>query len=124
MAILRDGESRTLTIELGELPEGDNRPTPGGTDREGVLSGVAVEELTPQIASRLGVEGSGVVVTQVAPGSAAAEAGLRRGDVIEEVDRHEIDSIDQFRDVVAEAGDSVLLLVTGRNGSHFVVVER
>lgn len=124
MAILRDGESRTLTIELGELPEGDNRPTPARTDREGVLSGVAVEELTPQIASRLGVEGSGVVVTQVAPGSAAAEAGLRRGDVIEEVDRHEIDSVDQFRDVVAESGDSVLLLVTGRNGSHFVVVER
>lgn len=124
MAILRDGESRTLTIQLGELPEGDNRPTPGGTDREGVLSGVAVEELTPQIASRLGVEGSGVVVAQVAPGSAAAEAGLRRGDVIEEVDRHEIGSVDQFRDVVAEAGDSVLLLVTGRNGSHFVVVER
>jgi serine protease Do len=124
MAIIRDGESQMLSIELGELPDGGTRPTTSGTDREGVLSGVTVDDLTPQVASQLGVEGDGVVVTQVAPGSAAAEAGLQRGDVIQEVDRHEISSVDQFRDVVAEAGDSVLLLVTGRNGSHFVVVER
>lgn len=124
IAILRDGAERNLNIELGELPEGNARSTPSESSQEGVLSGVTVEDLTPQIAERLGVQGSGVVVSRVAPGSAPAEAGLQRGDVIQEVDRQEIDSVDQFRDVIAQAGDPVLLLVTGRNGSHFVVVER
>lgn len=124
IAILRDGAERTLTINLGELPEGNAESGPTGTAPDTILSGVGVEELTPQIAEKLGVSGAGVVVNQVSPGSTAAEAGLQRGDVIQEVDRQEVATVDEFEDAIEGAGDSVLLLVTGRGGSHFVVVER
>ena len=89
------------------------------------LSGVTVDNLTPEVARQLGFEGSGVVVTQVAPNSAAAEAGLQRGDVIQEVNRREVTDLAGFREAVKAAGDeSVLLLVTSKGGSHFVVIER
>jgi serine protease Do len=81
--------------------------------------------LTPEVARQLGFEGTGVVVTRVAPNSAAAEAGLQGGDVIQEVNRQEVANLAAFREAVKAAGDeSVLLLVTCKGGSHFVVIER
>jgi serine protease Do len=126
VAILRDGQAKTLSLTLTEFPEGDNQPARGGPSAdEGILSGVTVDNLTPDVARQLGFEGSGVVVTQVAPNSAAAEAGLQRGDVIQEVNRQEVTNLAGFREAVQAAGnDSVLLLVTSKGGSHFVVIER
>jgi serine protease Do len=115
-----------LSLTLTEFPEDDNQQARGGPSSDtGILSGVSVDNLTPDVARQLGFEGAGVVVTQVAPNSAAAEAGLQRGDVIQEVNRQEVTNLAGFREAVQAAGnDSVLLLVTSKGGSHFVVIER
>ncbi len=123
--VLRDGQPKTLALTLTEFPEEPSEAFHGGQGAEaGILSGVTVDNLTPDVAKQLGFEGSGVVVTQVAPNSAAAEAGLQRGDVIQEVNRQSVTNLAEFRAAVKAAGkDSVLLLVTSKGGSHFVVIE-
>jgi serine protease Do len=125
VAILRDGQPKTLSLTLTEFPEDNNEPVSGSPGADtGILSGVTVDNLTPDVARQLDFEGSGVVVTQVARNSAAAEAGLQRGDVIQEVNRQEVANLTEFREAIKAAGDdSVLLLVTSKGGSHFVVIE-
>ena len=65
----------------------------------------------------------GVVVTQVDPDSAAAEAGLERGDVIEEVNRKHVASVDEFQNPLREAsGRGVLLLVSRGGATSYVAI--
>ena len=123
--ILRDGRERDLSITLGEFPEEDQQ-TARSSSREGVLGGIEVEDLTPELARRLrlGPEVQGVVIARVARGSAAAEAGLEPGDVIEEVNREAIAGVSDYRAAAREAdADAALLLVHRRGASSLVVVE-
>jgi serine protease Do len=63
-------------------------------------------------------------VTDVAPDSEAAAAGLRRGDVIEEVNREPVESVSEYRRAVRRAGNQSLVLLVNRNGNTtFIVVE-
>jgi serine protease Do len=82
--------------------------------------------MTPEVAERLPAqEATGVVVTKVAPGSEAAQKGLREGYVIKEVNRREIRSEQQFKDAVSQAlseGHRVLLLITDGRVSLYVVL--
>jgi serine protease Do len=99
--IWRDGSERELTATLVEVETAGvasrsgerGSETPGGT-----LSGLRVETLTPDLARRLNLPSGarGVVVSQVADDSSAAEAGLRPGDVIEEVNRQPLSNVNEF----------------------------
>jgi serine protease Do len=73
------------------------------------------------MARQLGVPASmrGVVVVGVQPGSAAAEAGLQRGDVIQEVNRQPVTSVNEFERAVAQAGAKSVLLLVSRHGQSF-----
>jgi S1-C subfamily serine protease len=82
--------------------------------------------LTPQIARRLELppDTRGVVVASVRAGSAAGAAGLRRGDVIMEVNRRPVANVSEFDRYLREAGDEPVLLLVNRGGSTiFVAVE-
>lgn len=88
--------------------------------------GFEVGALTPDVAKQLKVaEGSGVVVTNVTPGSVAAEVGLAPGMVVGEVNRTAVHSLDEFRAAVSAHGerDEALLLVRTSSGSRFVVLK-
>src|SRR5262249_14639547 len=87
---LRDGKMQDLTVNLGSFPSSEERAsTRGGSEGEQntALEGVRVENLTADVAQelKLGAATKGVVVDQVDSGSRAAEAGLQRGDVIQQV---------------------------------------
>jgi len=85
-----------------------------------------VDELTAQLRRELDLSPSiqGVVVTNVSPDSPAAGAGLRRGDVIEEVNRQAVDSVSEYRGALRRAGNQSLVLLVSRNGNTtFIVVE-
>jgi serine protease Do len=87
--------------------------------------GITVQNITPEIARSLGLEAAtGVVVTGVEPGSPAAKSGIRRGDVIYEVNRKPIKDAEDFGQVVETAGDKedILFLIRRGGGNVFVAI--
>jgi serine protease Do len=125
VALIRDGKEKDMTVVLGERPGGAEATGPGtAPEEERSLEklGLSVQDLTPDIETRLGYQDEkGVLVTAVAAGSAAEEAGLERGDLIQEVGRAEVHSVKDFQKEVGglESGESVALLVRRGQNTFF-----
>jgi serine protease Do len=128
LRLLRDGRERKLDVVVKELPQ-DNRgadPRGRGEAEEGGLEGVLVDELNAQLRRQFDIPASveGAVVTQVAPGSPAAEAGLQPGDVIREINRRPVAGVDELVAAARKLGDeAVLLKLWSRGGNRFLVVD-
>jgi serine protease Do len=123
LKVFRNGESRDYDVTLGELPSKEEKTSEEGGSPSAVLQGLNVETLTPQIARSLGlpVGTKGVVVDGVDPGSAAAEAGLQRGDVIQEVNRQPITNLSDFSRIARQTGSESVLLLVNRGGNTLYV---
>ncbi|HEY7509525.1 MAG TPA: DegQ family serine endoprotease [Vicinamibacteria bacterium] len=118
LKVLRDGRTLDLTARLAELTasrEDGDRPAAGGGESGGF--GLSVQPLTPELADRLGVRAAtGVAVTSVDPEGAAAEAGIREGDVIEEVNRKPVRSSQELRAALRASSDRPALVLVNRRG--------
>jgi serine protease Do len=122
MKVLRDKKEMTLTVAVGELKDEEVVAT---APEKGEL-GLTVQKLTPQMAESLGLEkAEGVVVTAVEPGSAADESGIRRGDVILEIDRKPVRSLEDYRKLAAtiRKGRGVLFLVRRGDSTLFLALK-
>jgi serine protease Do len=120
--ILRDGKQIPITVKIGELKDEEvlaSRPQPGKL-------GLTVQNVTPEVAQSLGLDrADGVIITDVQPQSVASEAGLRRGDVIVEVDRRRIGNVVDFRKAVdtAKPGANLLFLIRRGGSSLFLALK-
>jgi serine protease Do len=118
LKVLRDGQEHDLTAKLSELNvarSGDHEPATGGA--EGGAYGLSVQPLTPELAERLGVRGAaGVAVAAVDPSGVAAAAGIREGDVIEEVNRKPVRTADELRSALKASGSRPALVLVNRRG--------
>jgi serine protease Do len=126
LTVYRDGRKRQIGVTLAELPSEDGVAAEAGKETPGI-DDIAVEDLTPEIARQLDLppETKGVVVDGVQPGSDWAQAGIRRGDVIQEVNRHTVDTAGEFRRALRESAKRSVLLLVNRGGrTSFIVVER
>jgi serine protease Do len=88
--------------------------------------GITVEKLTPDFAAQLGYEGSdGVVVTNVEFNSPAYTAGLKKGDIILEVNGTVVNTTQSFEKTVSklEKGNSLALLVARDKTTFYVAIE-
>lgn len=118
--VIREGEEKEITVTIGELPEstGGQAEERAQGEREERL-GLSAGEITPEIASRFNLgEEKGVVITDVAPGSIAAESGFRPGDVVLEINRQPIRNMDDYEKGLEkiEKGKSALFLIKrGKN---------
>jgi serine protease Do len=113
VVVLRDGKRKTFSIKLGKRPPSAELAGTPPTDAFEEL-GFSVENLTDELAERLGYEGqSGVVVTEVDPRSQAAEIGLAPGVLIKEVNRRQVRNTREFNEAIDKAREkgSALLLV-------------
>ncbi len=126
LQVFHDGHEQAMSVTLAELPatsQAAGSAAPGTSS--GPHLGISVDQLTPQIAQQLGLpaQTAGVVVTDVQPASPAEEADLRRGDVIQEVNRKPVASPDQFRSAIRQAAaNQPVLLLIDRGGDHLFVV--
>jgi serine protease Do len=86
------------------------------------LEGVEVQSLDAQTAKQLGLpsESKGVVVNDISPSSPVAETGLRRGDVIQEVNHQPVKNVAEFEHAMKKAGKDSLLLVNRRGNTLFL----
>ena len=125
----------TLTPELGHASAGfhyvpskiEKAPASASSENNATaLQGIRVHNLTPNIARDLMISTSAhaVVITSVDPSSAAATAGLDRGDVIQEVNRKSVRDINEYHEALAgNHGQSVLLLINRAGSTHYIVVQ-
>ncbi len=113
VTLLRDGKAKVVSLKVGRRPLTLAQNGKPASERE-TAYGIRVSDLTPELARQLDIEREGgAVVTGVKPGSMADKAGLRQGDVILEVNRHEIDSAQDFKNRVLnkKKGENLNLLV-------------
>jgi serine protease Do len=112
VGVWRDKGTKSLEIRIGETPDESVALKSSGRGRN--LLGLDVRPLTPELARQLNLRSAeGVVVFRVEDDSAAAEAGLRQGDVIRELNRQRVRTIQEFERVARELkeGDRVTVLL-------------
>jgi S1-C subfamily serine protease len=89
LSVVRDGKSMQLTVKVGQQAE--SKEAAAGPEKVPAKLGLTVEPVTLQLAQEMGLrDKQGVIVRSVESDSPAAEAGIREGDVIVEVNRHAI----------------------------------
>jgi serine protease Do len=130
--VVRDGRELQLRATLAELPVETAKDDDAGADAAGAANtdtgklGVAVEPLTPDAAARMELprDARGLVVTSVDPDGPASDAGLRRGDLIQEVNRKPVNTRDELRTAVGATGARPLLLLVSRDGQTVFLTVR
>jgi S1-C subfamily serine protease len=130
--VLRDNREQQLRATLAELPveESEAAGPEGGrggdsTTESGKL-GVRMEQLTPELAARMELprDSRGLVVTSVDSAGPGADAGLQRGDIIQEVNRQPVNTLAELRDALARAATRPLLLLVARDGRTLYLTAR
>jgi serine protease Do len=127
LTVWRNRQQQTIALKLGELPAEQTARAGGPEGADGAASsrlGLAVGPVTPEIARELELKDTtGVVVMRVQPGSTADEAGVQRGDVIVEVDRTPVKTIQDFEKATAQAaGKQVLMRVQRSGGAMYIAM--
>jgi serine protease Do len=128
MKILRAGKEFIVGIGILELPRevAEVAPDrlPNDTETR-VLTGLTVMDLSKEIVKQLGFnkDEKGVVVVRVEPGSPADEAEIKKGDIIKELNKKEINSLEDFNKTATgiKRSESALLFIN-RSGKRFYVI--
>ena len=126
ISILRDGQTQDISVALSQRSA---RVVQHGKDSEGYVDlwkGLSVQNLTTDLAEKLGhPSDEGVLIAGVAPGSVAAKAGLRKGDLILEVENQAIHNVAELKSAVekVEAETPILLLVKHEGQTRYVTVK-
>jgi serine protease Do len=126
--LLREGKEKDFTVTLKEVPQDAAIARNDGSESEAddSLDGVTVGDLDPAMARQFNLPRSlqGAVVMDVEQDSAAFEAGLRAGDVIQEINRRPVRNAEDAVELTKNTKDkSVLLRVWSRGGSRYIVVD-
>ncbi|HIE51980.1 MAG TPA: DegQ family serine endoprotease [Armatimonadetes bacterium] len=121
--IWRHSQEKTLTVKLGSREV--QAAVQAAKQRKAL--GLTVQDITPELARRFGLEEEqGVVIVAVEPNSLAARAGLRPGDVIAEVDRKPVRNGREFEQALADANleEGILLLVVRRGIPQYLLLRQ
>jgi serine protease Do len=126
LTIIRDGKKISKAVEIGELKDEEKiaQADEGGSDD----IGMELSDITDALARRYNIEeAEGVLVTYVEPASPAAQAGVRPGDVITQVNRKDILNQEDYHKCLSDARkqkkDKILLLIARGETSQFVVID-
>jgi len=128
--VLREGDPRTLEVKVRELPGEEQLAKADGNKAEaedtGTLNGVGVRDLDRRARQELKAPETlkGAVIDEVKPDSAAAEAGLRPGDVILEINHKSVKNAEEAVKLTEHPASKTTLLRVWRGGnSRYVVVD-
>ena len=126
LTIVRNGKVQKVATTLAALASAKAAESIANAGGGEDTAGLVVEPLTPERARelRLEADASGLLVRQVQPDGRAAEAGLRAGDIIQQVDGKTVRSADDLRSAL-KSGDRPALVLIQRGDQHlFLPLER
>jgi serine protease Do len=126
--ILRNGEKQTLKVTVKPLPGSEQLADNNSANSkdDGTLNGVGVADMDQQARKQYNIPKNvnGAVITEVDPSSASADAGLKPGDVIEEINHHAVKDASDAVSLTSNNNDKkTLLRVWANGGSHYIVVD-
>ncbi len=126
VTVERGGSTRTLDVTLGERPgQAELAMSAPAADAGGGTLGLRVQPMTAELAEQLGVSGTtGLIVTEVQPGSLAAEAGLRPEDIILEAGRQPVTSAAELSAAARNADKGLLLKISRQGRALFIVLKK
>jgi S1-C subfamily serine protease len=133
VVIIRDKEPTQIEVTLTAMEEPETQYSRRGSSLETApepaatleVYGLDAQDMTPELAEQLELDDdNGVIVTRVMLNSAAAIAGLQRGDVILEVEGGEVNSRNQLNTSLDEAGDGAVLLVRREHATLYIPIKR
>jgi len=127
LSVQRDGKSMNLPITLEEMGSRRGEISAKSSEEHGKARwGIGITNVTPELREQLQLPSNihGAVVSNVEPGSPADNAGLARGDVIVEVDRHQVENAGDVKQQLGNIpkGQDALLLVWSNGGNSFRVL--
>jgi serine protease Do len=123
MKVIRDGAELTLQVKIGELKEEQVAAMTSSSPKTKL--GIDIQELNPALAHKFGLKGEkGIVITEVEPDSPGDAAGLQPGDLILEINRVKVTTVNQVRRVLEKTkpNEPTLLLVKREGGTRYVVI--
>jgi len=124
LQVIRDGKSREIKAVIGTMPAEGTETTPAKKES---TWGLTVQNLTPELAQRFDWDPTeqGVVIASVQPGSPAAEARLRPGDLVKEVNRQKIQNLKDYNQALQKVkkGESLLLLIKRGDRTFYVALK-
>jgi serine protease Do len=105
--VLRDRQEQRVTVEIAELRDAEQKAEPAGS-----RYGLTLDVLTKEHAKQFNLKtDQGVVITNVESGSSAARDGIRKGDVILEIEHSAVPTLETFREVSSRLDPSALILL-------------
>jgi serine protease Do len=127
LEVIRDGKNTTIPVTLEAMGSRDKEGNEvGENEHDKIHWGLGLADMTPDLRQQLQAPGSvhGAVIEQVQPGSSADNAGLQRGDVIVQVDRHDVQSAADVQRALGSVpkGKDALILVWSNGGNTFRVL--
>ena len=124
LKIIRDGKTQDIDVTIGTMPDDGAEAAPAKKES---AWGLTVQNITPEIAKQFGWDANekGVVITGIEPGSSAADAKIRPGDLIKEVNRQKIQNLRDYKQAVdkAKKDESLLLLVKRGENTFYVALK-
>ncbi|MBN1956754.1 MAG: DegQ family serine endoprotease [Desulfuromonadales bacterium] len=122
LTVLRDGKTKILHAIIGQLENAKVRSEGGSLNVP--MFGLSLQNLSPELAERFGYQGEqGVLVAEVESGSAAAQAGFKRGSLILEIDRQQVQSVEQAKKLLADKKPVHLFLLKQGEVTQYVALK-
>ncbi|MFC1868421.1 PDZ domain-containing protein, partial [Thermodesulfobacteriota bacterium] len=122
--VIRNGKKKSLKVKISELKEVKEAEVAA---EEGSDLGMAVEEITPEMARQYGLseKAGGLVVVQVEENSPAGEAGIRKGDIIVEVDQESVRDLAGYKRKIRQykKGDTILFLMKRESATLYLTLK-
>ncbi|MBU0482577.1 MAG: DegQ family serine endoprotease [Proteobacteria bacterium] len=126
LTIIRKGKEKKLTVKIGKLQEDDVDLASAGDESISNKLGLTVQEVTPEIAQSLGIKDEkGLLVSNVDPDSPAARSGIKRGEMILEINQEPVETVKEFKAIMekVKSKDSILFLTKKDDHTRYVVIK-
>lgn len=117
--VIRDGREKKIQVTIGQQPTDFDKQASTKGFKSLKEYGLTMQELTKELADRFDYEAdSGLIVSNVEQGSPAAKAGMKPGQLVEEVNKIPVSNLDDLSKVLSETSDSDKILLRVRSGSY------